>query len=94
MRRGRRSDGFFLCFIINFAFTFRWAFLIAILLVMHFVFAWPWWLFFIPLFFWIMHALIVTVVIFLGNKAGNMTVEQKEDINPYSPKNSDYLKKR
>lgn len=90
MRQGSRADGFFLCFLINFAFRFKWAFLVVILVVLHFALGWPWWLFFIPLGAWILHALIVTIVVFLGNKAGNLEWEHKENVNPYSKKNSDF----
>ena len=90
MRQGRKSDGFFLCFLINFAFRFRWAFLIVILLILHFLFNFPLWLIFIPLGLWIIHAFMVTLVLFLGNKAGNIDYPQKDNVNPYSKKNGDY----
>lgn len=86
------DHGFLLSFLINLAFRFGWLLFAIVFLVLYFTVGWPLWLMLIPVGLWIVHALIITLIMFFGNKAGNNknTEVQKENINSYSKKNDDF----
>lgn len=90
MKKASRDNGFVLAFLINMAFRFGWAILAVLMLILHFVINTSLWLIAIPVVAWILHALLITIVLFAGNKAGNIERYQKENKNPYSKSNSDY----
>lgn len=94
MKKADASSGFLLCFLMNLLFRSGWLVFIVVLVVLYFALAWPWWLFFIPLGVWILHALLITILVFAGNKAGNssspVVKSNTQNVNPYSKKNSDY----
>lgn len=86
------DHGFLLSFLINLAFRFGWLLFIIVFLVLYFIVGWPLWLMLIPVGLWIIHSLIITILMYVGNKAGNNsnTEVQKENIDPYSKTNNDF----
>lgn len=91
MRRAS-GHGFFLSVIINMLFRTWWLVFVAALLVLHFAVGWPLWLIAIPLVCWVLHAVIITLVFSWANNSAE-PAPKHENKNPYSNKNSDFIKK-
>ncbi len=91
MRRATGDKGFWLSFLINFAFRYQWGILGLLILVAHFVFpAIPLWVAFIPIAAWVLHAFILTLVLRLISRVPTDIFTQRENKNPYSKKTTDY----
>ena len=80
-----------MAFLINFFYRIRWAIIIALLIVAHFALGWSLKLVLIPLIMWIVHALIVTLIVRIGNYGSNVPQSETPNINPYSLKNENVL---
>ena len=91
MRSGRSGRNLFLVFLMNLFLRYRWSIPAWLLLAAHFAFGTPLWLFFLALAFWIVYALGMTGVMHWANRCGNIPNPQRKNINPYSPKNEDFL---
>lgn len=90
-----KGHGLFLSIILNMLFRTWWLSLVTILIILHFVLGWPLWLMAIPIACWILHAVIITLVLGWANASVDTTAEkEKKNINPYSSKNSDYMKEQ
>ena len=86
MRRAR-GHGLILSIIINMLFRAYWLILVCILIVLHFVLGWPLWLIVIPIVFWIVHALLITLVLGWANDSAQAKPKPvQENKNPYSYK--------
>lgn len=89
MKRAK-GHGLILSIIINMLFRAYWLVLVAILLILHFVAGWPLWLIVIPIVFWILHAVIITLVLGWANTtAAAHAKPEPENVNPYSKKKSE-----
>lgn len=90
-----KGHGLILSILINMIFRAWWLAFAFILLVLHFVLGWPWWLCLLPIICWILHAVIITLVLgWASNAVGpSPNSAPQENKNPYSKKNSDYLGK-
>ena len=84
MKRAK-GHGLILSVIINMLFRAYWLVLVCILLVLHFVAGWPLWLIAIPIVFWFVHALLITLILGWANDniSGTPKLVQ-ENRNPYS----------
>ena len=86
MKRAR-GHGLFLSIIINMLFRAYWLVLVCALLVLHFALGWPLWLIIIPIVFWFVHALLITLILGWANDSAKGTVKPvQENKNPYSYK--------
>ena len=91
MRSGRSGRNLFLVFLMNLFLRYRWSIPAWLLLAAHFAFGTPLWLFFLGLAFWVVYAVGVTLVLHWANRCGNIPNPQRKNVNPYSPKNSDFF---
>ena len=89
MRKSASGHGFLLCLLINMMFRFEWAIIALVLLGVHFWIGFPLFFVWIALGIWVLYALFVTVVLSLGNRAGNIVDPPKPNKNPYSKSNRD-----
>ncbi len=81
------GHGFVLSVIINMLFRAYWLVAVCVLIILHFALGWPLWLIVIPIVFWILHALLITVVLGWANTSVNtMPKQEQENKNPYSYK--------
>jgi len=87
--KGSVGDGFLLCFLLNLLFNFWWGTIAVILFVLRIWIPFSIIIPFIALFIWIGIALTGTVIIFLAVNVSNEPEPQRENLNPYSAKNSD-----
>lgn len=86
MKRAK-GHGLFLSIIINMLFRSYWLILVCILIVLHFVLGWPLWLIVIPIVFWFVHALLITLILGWANTSGGTSPKpEQKNINPYSVK--------
>ncbi len=85
MKRAQ-GHGFLLSFLINMLFRAYWLVLVCVLVILHFVLGWPLWLIVIPIVFWVIHALLITVILGWANDSANTPKPVQENKNPYSYK--------
>ena len=85
MKRAQ-GHGFVLSLLINMMFRAYWLVLVCVLVILHFVLGWPLWLIVIPIVFWIVHALLITVILGWASDSGNSPKPVQENKNPYSYK--------
>lgn len=84
------GHGFVLSVIINMLFRAYWLILVCALIVLHFAAGWPLWLIVIPIVFWFVHSLIITLVLGWANStAKGSTKPVQENKNPYSYRKND-----
>lgn len=88
--RKEKDHGFLISFLVNLAFRFEWLLLAGILWLLHVFHILPWWVALIPIGIWVLHALLVTLVLFGANRLGSAPSPVTKNVNPYSKKNSDY----
>ena len=89
MRRAQ-GHGFVLSIIINMLFRAYWLILVCALIVLHFALGWPLWLIIIPIVFWILHAVLITVILGWANTSARTTPKPvQENKNPYSYRKPD-----
>jgi len=89
IKKGNPADGFLLCFLLNLLFNFWWGAIATILLILSFVFKFSiiWSL--IGYFIWISVAFLGTALIIWATSAAEEKTPFRENLNPYSAKNSD-----
>ena len=90
--RGRPDDGFLLCFLFNLLYNYWWG---AIALILWVLFIWlriPIYLPIIGLAIWYGVAFISTLLVSWAVDASNAPTPMRENLNPYSAKNSDVFK--
>ncbi|MBQ3200468.1 MAG: hypothetical protein IJB22_00975 [Clostridia bacterium] len=93
MRRTSRGGSRFLCFLINLLLNLEWTIPAWIALALHhFLHISIWW-FWGALALWVIATLLSTLLFSALVTAGSEPPPPKENKNPYSKKNSDYLKK-
>ena len=73
-----------LSLLINMLFRAYWLILVCVLIVLHFIFVWPLWLIVIPIAFWVIHALLITLILGWANSAADQPKPVQENKNPYS----------
>ena len=88
-RKGKSSDGFFLCFLFNLLFNYWLGLIALVLLILHFWLKIPLFLTFIGLLAWVGVALITSVMVLWAAKTSDEETPYRENLNPYSAKNSD-----
>ena len=92
MRKPSRSDGFFLCFVLNLFWRSGWGALALLLWLLRLRLAViPWYAPLIPLGAWLLSALAYTVFLSFVSRAGGRPAPQQENKNPYSARNEDYF---
>ena len=92
MRRATVDKGFWLSFLINFAFRYQWGILAVLLFVLHLIVPQiPLYLCFIVLGIWVLHAFLITLVLTLIARAPSDINKPRPNRNPYSKKTSEYL---
>lgn len=64
-----------------------------LLLAAHFLFDVPLWLFFLALAFWVVYAVVMTLLLCWVRRCGSEPTPPRKDINPYAAKTEDYLPK-
>ena len=87
--KGSVGDGFLLCFLLNLLFNFWWGTIAFILFVLRIWIPFSIFIPFAALFIWVGIALAGTVIIFLAVNVSSEPEPQRENLNPYSAKNSD-----
>lgn len=92
MKRIDPSEGFIKCFVANLLIHAGWGILSLVLLVLHFVLDWPWWLMYLSSVIWGVESLVLTALVCWGNRTGNASKKEKENKNPYSVKAQDASK--
>ena len=85
MKRAQ-GHGFLLSLIMNMLFRAYWLVLVCVLVILHFVVGWPMWLIVIPIVFWVMHSLLITVILGWASDSAAVTKPVQENKNPYSYK--------
>ena len=94
MKRAR-GHGLFLSIIINMLFRAYWLILVCALVILHFAVGWPLWLIIIPIVFWILHAVLITVILGWANTSAKTEPKPvQENKNPYSYRAADHEKKQ
>lgn len=78
------GHGFFLSFILNMLFRAFWLVIVCILIVLHFAVGIPLWLIAIPIAFWVIHALLITLILGWANSSSAQEHKVQENKNPYS----------
>ena len=65
----RRAQGhnLILSIILNMLFRAYWLIPVCILIILHFAIGWPAWLVVIPIVFWILHSILITVILGWAN---------------------------
>jgi len=89
IKKGDPGDGFLLCFLLNLLFNFWWGLIAVILLILHFVLSIPLFLSFIGFFIWIGIAFLSTALVVWAVSTADEKTPHRENLNPYSAKNSD-----
>jgi len=88
-KKGNPGDGFLLCFLVNLLFNFWWGLIAVILLALHFILSIPVFWSLIGFLIWIGVAFISTALIVWAVSTAEEKTPQRENLNPYSAKNSD-----
>jgi len=88
-RRGTIDDGFFLCFLFNLLFNYWWGVIAFILLVLYLLLGIPLYISLIATLVWFGVALLSTCMMIWAVSSSNEQTPQRENLNPYSAKNSD-----
>lgn len=84
MKRAQ-GHGFFLSLILNMLFRAYWLIPICVIIILHFAIGWPLWLVIIPIVFWFLHSLLITVILGWANTSAQLDEKPKqENKNPYS----------
>ncbi len=91
---GRNTIGsLFIVFLLNLFINFQWAVFAIILLLLHIWLAVPLILSLIIFGIWLIIALTITFMVSWGSSAGSRPLPKRENLNPYSTKNSDLFSK-
>ena len=86
MKRPDPSEGFIKCFVANLLLHAFWGVLSLVLLVLHLLLDWPWWLAYLSSVIWGVEALVLTALVCWGNRTGNARSRSQTNKNPYSAK--------
>jgi len=93
-RRANSADGFLLCFLFNLLFNYWWGIIALILWILHLwlriPFYWP----IIGYVIWFGVALFSTWLVTWANSSSEEKTVERENLNPYSAKNSDIFGSR
>ena len=90
----KTGGGFWLCFLMNLIFDLEWSIPAWLLLIMYFVLSWPIWLFAMALGGFIIGILTKTAFLCWAASAGSIPDKPKKNLNPYSAKNEQMLRKK
>jgi len=88
-RRGNSDDGFILCFMFNLLFNYWWGILTLVLWVLFLIFRIPLYWTLIGALVWFGVAFLSTCLVTWAVKNSNEPTPHRENLNPYSAKNSD-----
>ena len=87
--KGSAGDGFLLCFLVNLLFNFWWGIIAVVLFILSFWLGisiiWS----LIGLFVWLGVAFLSTALVIFAVSTGDEKTPHRENLNPYSAKNSD-----
>ncbi len=89
MKQADPSRGFVLCFLANMALHFWWGIAALILLILHVWLDLSWLFVWGTCALWGIHALILTALVFWGNRFGQDPTPNRPNRNPYSAKTED-----
>jgi len=91
-RKGSSDDGFVLCFLFNLLFNFWWGILAFILWILYLLLGIPLYWTLIATLVWFGVALFSTWFVTWAVNNGNEPTPHRENLNPYSAKNSEVFK--
>lgn len=89
MRKTSFRGNMLLVWLLNLLLNLQWSIPAWILLIMHFLFGWSLWWFWIALAAWILLTAFFTLFIGWSNKCSNMPDPPRKNKNPYSAKTED-----
>ena len=84
MRRVSRGHGFLISLLINMAFRAEWLVIAIVLFVLNRVLGLSIWFMVAALAVWVIYSLVVTLLLSMANRLGNVKDEPKINKNPYS----------
>ena len=88
-KKGNPGDGFLLCFLVNLLFNFWWGTIAVILFILYLWLRIPLFWSLIGLFIWFSVAFISTALVVWAANIPKDKTPPRENLNPYSAKNSD-----
>ena len=91
-RRGNPTDGFLLCFLFNLLFNYWLGIIAFVLWVLYLLLSIPLYLSIIATLVWFCVALLSTCMVIWAVNSSNEEPAQRENLNPYSAKNSDIFR--
>jgi len=94
IKKGNPGDGFLLCFLVNLLFNFWWGTIAVILFALYLFLGIPLFWSLIALFIWLCVAFISTALVVWATSSPDDNTPARENLNPYSAKNSDVLGKQ
>ncbi len=94
MKRIRRSGNFFVSLLINTILNFEQSIPAWILLALHFILGWSIWWFWLAFGIWILGIIIRMKLYSWAFRCGNVPDVYKENKNPYSAKNDDFIQNK
>ena len=84
MKKSKKDGSFILVLVLNLILNLEWIIPAVILLVLHFLFDWPIWLFWAALGLWVGIIVIEMLVLRWAAGCGNAPEPEKKNLNPYS----------
>ena len=94
IKKGNPGDGFFLCFFVNLLFNFWWGAIAVILFALFLFLSIPLFWSLIALFIWFGIAFLSTALVVWAVSTNEAPTPERENLNPYSAKNSDVFGKQ